>query len=97
MGIQALSFVLILSSCLCPLQDHLHGLVVVSLDFEVRDPAVTLCRSNLTMAQEVLNGGQIRIGVEKLSGHGVAKAMAGDVQPAFSRIVFHPLLDASHG
>jgi hypothetical protein len=49
------------------------------------------------MPQEVLNGSQIRIGIEKLSGHRVAKAMAGHVQSAFSGIIFHPLLDASHG
>ena len=91
------SFFRIPSLGLRPLQDHLHRLVVVSLDFEVGDPAVPLGRGNLTMAQEVLNSSQVRIGVEKLSGHGVAEAMAGDVQPAFSCIGFHPLLDASHG
>ena len=92
-----LPFVVILSSCLRPLQDHFHGLVVVSLDLEVRDPAVPLGRGNLIVPQEVLNGSQIRIGVEKLSGHGMAKAMARDIQLAFTRIGFHPLLDASDG
>ena len=53
MGIHALPLVLILSSCLRPLQDHLHGLVVVSLDLEVRYPAVALGCGNLAMAQWV--------------------------------------------
>ena len=92
-----LPFVVILSSCLRPLQNHFHGLVVVSLDLEVRYPAVPLGCGNLAMPQKVLNGSKIRIGVEELSGHGVAKTMAGDVQPGFSGIIFHPLLDASHG
>jgi len=64
MGIHALPLVLILSSCLRPLQDHLHGLVVVSLDLEVRYPAVALGCGNLAMPQEVLDGSKISIGVE---------------------------------
>ncbi len=83
--------------CLRPLQDHLHRFIVVSLDLEVRDPAVPLGCGNLAMPQKVLNGSQIRISVEKLGGHGVAQPMAGDVQLAFPRIVFHSLLDAAHG
>ena len=94
-GIHDLSFVLILFSCLRPLQDHLHGLVVVSLDLEVRYPAVPLGGRNLAMPQEVLDGSKVSIGVEKLRGHGVAKPMTRDVQPALSRIAFDPLLDAS--
>jgi len=93
--VHALSFVILLFSCLRPLQDHLHGFVVVSLDLEVRYPAVPLGCGDLAMPQEVLDGSQGSIGVEKLSGHGMAKPVAGDVQPAFSRIGFHSLLDAS--
>ena len=93
--IHFLPFVVILLLCLRPLQDHLHGLVVVSLDLEVRYPAVALRGGNLAMPQEVLNGRQISIGVEKLRGHGVAKPMTRDVESALSRIVFDPLLDAS--
>ena len=74
-GIRVFPFVLILSSCLRPLQDYLHGLVVVSLDLEVRYPAVALGCGNLAMAQEVLDGRKASIGVEKLRGHGVAKPM----------------------
>jgi len=94
-GIHALPFVVILFSCLRPLQDHLDGLVVVSLDLEVRYPAVPLGCGNLAMPKEILDGSKISIGVEKLRGHGVAKPMTRDVQPALSRIVFDPLLDAS--
>ncbi len=79
-----------------PLQNHLYRLVVVSLDLEVGDPAVPLCGRDLTMPQEVLNGSKVCIGVEELRGHRVAKAMAGNVEFAFSRIVLHPLLNASY-
>ena len=48
------------------------------------------------MPKKVLKGSQISIGVEKLSGHGVVKTMAGDIESGFSCIGFHPLLEASH-
>ena len=73
-----------------------RALVVVSLDLEVRYPAVPLGCGNLAMPQEVLDGSKVSIGVEKLRGHGVAKPMTRDVQPALSRIAFDPLLDASN-
>jgi len=95
MEIHALPFVLILFSCLRPLQDYLHGLVVVSLDLEVRYTAVALGGGNLAMPQEILDSSKASIGVEKLCGHGVAKPMTRDAQVALSRIVFDPLLDAS--
>ena len=94
-GIHDLPFVVLLFLGLRPLQDHLDSLVVVSLDLEVRYPAVALGCGNLAMPQEVLDGSKGSIGVEKLRGHGVAKPMTRDVQPALSRIVFDPLLDAS--
>ena len=93
MELHVLSFLLL---CLRPLQNHLHGLVVVSLDLEVCYPAVALRCGNLAMSQKVLNGSKVGIGIEKLRGHGVAKPMTRDVQPALSRIVFDPLLDTSH-
>ena len=93
--IHALPFVVIFFLCLRPLQDHLHGLVVVSLDLEVRYPAVALGCGNLAMSQEVLDGSKISIGIEKLRGHGMAKPMTRGAQPALSRIGFDPLLDAS--
>src|SRR3990172_4935407 len=96
MGLHALPFVVILLLCLRPLQNHLHGLVVVSLDLEVRYPAVALRGGDLTMPQKVLNGSKVSISIEKLRGHGVAKPMTRDVEPTFSRIVFDPLLDASY-
>ena len=96
MGLYALLILVIFFLGPRPLQDHLHGLIVVSLDFEVRYPAVALRGGNLSMPQEVLNRRKVRIGIEKLRGHGVAKSMTRDVQPALSRIVFDPLLDASH-
>ena len=79
--------------CLRPLQNNLHGLVIVSLNLEVRYPAVALGGGNLAMPQEVLNGRKVRIGIEKLRGHGVAKPMTRDIQFALSRIAFDPLLD----
>jgi hypothetical protein len=94
--LRALPFILILLLCLRPLQDHLHGLVVISLDLEVRHPAVALRGGNLAMPQEFLNGSKISIGVEKLCGHSVPKPMTRDVQLALSRIVFDPLLNTSY-
>ena len=76
MEVHALILFVILFLCLRPLQDHLHGLVVVSLDLEVRYPTVALRGGNLAMAQEILDGRQVRVGIEKLRGHGVAKPMA---------------------
>jgi hypothetical protein len=49
------------------------------------------------MSEEILDRSQIHIGVQKLRGHGVTKLMTRDPQPALSRIVFDPLLDASDG
>ncbi len=96
MGIlHALPIVVILFLCLRSLQDHLHGLVVVSLDLDVRHLAVALGCGNLAMPQEILDGRQIGISVEQLRSHGVAKPMTRDVQAALSRIVFDPLLNAS--
>ena len=91
-----LPFVVILFWCLRPLQDHLDGLVVVSLDLEVCYPAVALRGGDLAMPQKVLNGRKVSIGIEELRGHSMAKPMTRDVQSTFSRIVFDPLLDASH-
>src|SRR4030043_1937208 len=96
MELHALPFVVILLLCLRPLQNHLHGLVVVSLDLEVCYPAVALRGGNLAVPQKALNGCKVSIGIEKLRGHGVAKPMTRDVQPALSCIVFDPLLNASH-
>jgi len=93
-GIHALPF-FILFLCLRPLQNYLHGFVVVPLDLEVGYPAVALGCSNLAVSQEALYSRKGRIGIEKLRGHGVTKPMAGDVQLALSRIGFHSLLDSS--
>ena len=89
--------VVVFFRCLRPLHNHLHGFVVVALNLQIRNPAVALSCGNLTMPEKVLNGSQMRIGVEKLSGHGMAKPMTGDIQLTFARIGFHPLLDAAHG
>jgi hypothetical protein len=72
--------------CLRPLQNYLHGLVIVSLDLEVRYPAVALGCGYLAMRQEILNGRKASIGIEELRGHSVAKSMTRDIQHAFSRI-----------
>lgn len=73
--IHVFPFVFVLILCLRPLQNYLHGLVVVSLDLEVRYPAVALRCGNLAMPQEILNGRKVSIGVEELRGHSVAKPM----------------------
>ena len=95
MGLHALLLVVILLPYLRPLQNYLHGLIVVSLDLEVCYSAVALRCGNLAMPQKVLNGSKVSIGIEKLRGHGVAKPMTRDAQAVVSRIVFDPLLDSS--
>jgi hypothetical protein len=74
-----------------------NRLVVLSLDFEVCYSAVTPGCGNLAIPQEILDSSKVSIGIEKLCGHGVAKSMTRDVEPALSRIVFDPFLDTSHG
>ena len=95
--IRPFPFAIILFLGLHSLQNQLHCLVVVSLDFEVRYPAVALSGGDLTMPQEILDRRKISVGIEKLRGHSVAKPMTGDRQPALSCIVFDPLLNPSHG
>ena len=47
-----------------PLHDHLHGFEVVSLHFEVGDRAVPLRGPDPAVAEEILDGDQIGIGIE---------------------------------
>gem|GEM_PF-6538050 len=44
---------------LCPLHDNLDGLVVITLYLEVGHLAVPLCRGNLAVFQEVLDGDKV--------------------------------------
>ena len=54
-----------------PQSDHLHRIEVVSLYFEIRYSAVSLSGLHIGVPQEVLDGAQIRIRIEKLRGHRV--------------------------
>jgi hypothetical protein len=45
------------------MHDHLHGFIVIPLDFEVGDLAVALGSGNPGVPQEILDGGQVRIGI----------------------------------
>jgi hypothetical protein len=96
MEVHALLIFVIFFLCLRPLQNDLHGFVIVSLDLEVGYATVALRCGNLAMPQEILDGSEVSIGVEELRGHGVAKSMTRDIEAALSRIGFDPLLDASH-
>ena len=80
-----------------PLHDHLHGVEVISLNIEVRYPAVALRGFHIAVSEQILDGGKIRIGVEKLCGHRMAEMMAGNSQLRFPGIVFHALLYAADG
>lgn len=49
------------------------------------------------MSQKILNGDEIRIGVQELGGHGVSQVMTGELEGHLGRIALHPLLDAPDG
>ena len=53
-----------------------YGIKVVSLYFEIADPAITLSCFYAAVSQKILDGDQIRISVEQLGGHGVAQLVA---------------------
>ncbi len=80
----------------CPSHDDLHGSEVVSFDFGVREPAVSLGSRDPAMAQEVLDCGQFCIGIEYLGGHGMAKMMAGDPEAHLFGVGLHALLNSSN-
>lgn len=48
------------------------------------------------MSQKILNGDEIRIGVQELGGHGVSQVVTGELEVRLSRIALHPLLDTAH-
>jgi len=79
-----------------PSEDHLHGLIIVSLDFTIRHPAVALGRCDPAMAEKVLYGDQFSIGIEHLGGHGMAQMMTGGLESGLSPVIFHPFLNASN-
>ena len=54
----------------------LYGFIVIPFDFEVGYLAVSLGGGNPVMSQEILDGGQVRIGIEELGCHGVPELMA---------------------
>ena len=49
------------------------------------------------MSKEILDGHQIRIGIEKLCGHRVPEMVTGDLQTTFPGIVFYSFLYPSNG
>ena len=49
------------------------------------------------MAQEILNGAEIGIGVEQLGGHGMPEMMTGHLDPGLAGISFHAPLNAADG
>ena len=75
--------------------DHLHGVEVIPLDLEIRDPAVALRGLDVAVPEQILDRAQIGIGVEKLRGHRVPQMMTRDAEPGFAGIKLHALLDAA--
>ena len=62
--------------------DHLaDGVLIITLHLEIGDLAIALRRLDPGVPQQILDRHQIRIGVEQLSGHGVAQLMAADFHP----------------
>ena len=55
------------------MQDNVDGLIVISLHFKIRNSAVALGCCNTAVAQQILNGGKIGIGIQQLSGHRVSQ------------------------
>ena len=71
-----------------------YRLVVIPPHFLIRHSAIPLGCSDVGVAQKILDGHQISIGVEHLGGHGVAQLVAGDFKARLFRVVFHTVLDA---
>jgi hypothetical protein len=57
--------------------DFGDGSVVVTLHLPIGDLAVAFRRLDAGMPQKILDGDEIRIGIEQLGGHGVTKLMTG--------------------
>ena len=80
----------------CPFDHLLDSLKVIPLHFQVAHPAITLRCFDAAMAQKILDGDQVRIGIEQLGGHGVAQLVAGYRQACFFGIILHAFLDPSY-
>ena len=48
------------------------------------------------VAEQILDGDNVRIGVEHLRGHGVAQLVAADIQTCLFCIMLHAILNATH-
>ena len=80
---------------LSSLQYNVDGLIVVSLHFEIGDPAITLGRCYFAVAQEVLYGDEIGISIQQLGCHRMSQMMTGYINPGPFCIGLDPLLDAT--
>src|SRR5271157_407400 len=78
------------------LYDELDSFVVITLYLRVRHAAVALGRGDVRMPEKVLDGRDIRIGIEELRGHRVAQTVTGDFNLTLPCIVFDTFLDTSH-
>ncbi len=79
-----------------PLQNYRHGLVIVPLYPEIGHPTVPLRGFDPGMPQEILDGNQGSVGVEKLGGHGVPELVARHFEPRLAGVMLQALLDAPH-
>jgi len=64
-----------------PRHDQFHCSVIVPLDFQIRDPAVSLGGRDPTVSEKILHNDQVRIGIEQLRRHCVPKLMARGFKP----------------
>ena len=76
------------------MHDYRHGFKVISHDFGVRNGAVPLSRAYAAVPEQILDGNDLGLCVEQLSGHGMAQLMATDSEAGLFRIVLDSFLDA---
>src|SRR4030042_2900687 len=80
-----------------PLQDHGHGLMIVTLHLEIGHPAVPLGGFDPGMSQKILDGHQGRVGIKELRGHGVPELMARHFESRLAGVMLQAFLDPSYG
>ena len=78
------------------MHDDLHGFKVISHDFGIRNGAVPLSRADAAVPEQILDGDDLGLCIEQLSGHGVAQLVATDPEAGLFRIVLDSFLDAPH-
>jgi len=81
----------------CVMHEKLHRLEVVPLYLHVGHPAVPLSGAQAAVSKEILDGHNVRVGIEQLRGHRVPELMTASPEPSFVGIILHSLLDPADG